>query len=468
MGDANDGKAVLLTGDIAPMLRRLVVPLIFGYAAGMANSLVDLFYLGRLSTEALAIYAFNLPVTMTIVYLAAAIGIGVTTVLANALGANDRETARYAPLSALLVSAISVGAVVAGILILYGPIAAFLGVDEALRQTSRRFISVWIMGEAFLAVLMTVNACLTAYGDTRTPSALIVAGAAFRLAFEPALIFGFGPIPAMGLMGAALCNVIVWVVMASIAFRLAFYSKRPIRAALPPSFAAMKRIWSKIVRIGAPTVASVMTVPLSLAALTAILSSHGATAVAAFGVAARIEAVALVFVQALSYGGAPLIGQNFGAGLLSRIRATLAEMQKWLGVWAVGIALFFALAGRTLAAAFSADGEVIGLAAFYFTAVPFSFFFYGIFHGAGSLFTTVRQPSLCLYLTVGRNVLLMIPAAYALGSLYGVWGVFASVALTNCLIGLIGAAAVWAALPAIARPQAERVSAPAAIELRGK
>jgi Na+-driven multidrug efflux pump len=159
---------------------------------------------------------------------------------------------------------------------------------------------------------MVGNAVLRASGDTKTPSIVMGGAGLINAILDPMLIFGFGPIPALGIQGAAIASVIAWsVAVVIILYILAIKNGLlSLHAGLQTPFSSIQ----KILKIGLPAAGANMLTPIAMAVITALVAKHGPEAVAAFGVGSRIESIASLVVLALSMTLPPFVSQNFGAG----------------------------------------------------------------------------------------------------------------------------------------------------------
>jgi Na+-driven multidrug efflux pump len=216
---------------------------------------------------------------------------------------------------------------------------------------------------------MVANNILRATGDAIFPSAVMIVATLVNIVLDPILIFGLGPIPAMGVEGAAWATLAARFAPLAGSLYLLHYRDRVLEFRIPP-MAELRDCWRSIAVVALPAAMSNVINPLGYGILTAIVARFGADAVAGFGVATRIEALALVPIYALSVGIAPIAGQNWGAGKGERIRLALLQCFAAGTVWSVLLALSFWLFGAEIVGLFNPDPEIVRVAAGYLDIGP--------------------------------------------------------------------------------------------------
>lgn len=308
----------LLQGDIKQTLKSMTVPVIYGMILLMTFGLVDTFFVSLLGTEQLAAISFTFPVTFTVISLNIGLGIGTSATIAKLMGAGDKTTAHGAGTGALVLSFI-----MASVLALFGlftiePIFTLLGASEAEMPYIKDYMLLWYGAGIFLALPMVGNAVLRANGDTKTPSMIMALGGAINALLDPLFIFGFGPVPAMGIQGAALATLIAWAVgSAQIIYLLV---KRDLIIPRMLTIKELREYSRNILKIGVPAAGANMLTPIANGVMTAIVAGFGSAAVASWGVGGRIESIASIAILALSMTLPPFISQNYGASRIQRVK----------------------------------------------------------------------------------------------------------------------------------------------------
>lgn len=425
----------LTSDDIRATLIRMTLPMLAGMLTLMTFNLVDTFFISMLGTEQLAAISFTFPVSFSLISLAIGLSIGTSAVIAKALGAGELTAARTDGQIALWLSALLVGLLAIAGFILSDPLFKALGAAGEVLNYIHLYMDIWFAGAVLLVLPMIGNAILRAAGDTRTPSIIMAGSGLVNAVLDPILIFGFGPIPALGMQGAAIATVLSWVVGSVLLIRLLV--KRDLISVAPVSRSQFFTISRKILRIGAPAAGANMLTPLAMAVLTAIMASYGPQAVAAYGVGARLESIACLVVLALSMTLPPVVSQNFGAGLLNRVQLAYHLSARFVMLWQFAVYLLLAIFAIPLAGMFSDEPEVIRIICLFIWIVPLSYGLQGIIILTNSSFNALHRPANALWLSIVRLFVFYVPLAWAGGKLYGVGGLFAGCVLANIFTTLI-------------------------------
>ncbi|AOT09505.1 MATE family efflux transporter [Pseudoalteromonas luteoviolacea] len=429
----------ILTGSIPATLKRMTVPMIFGMIMLMSFNLVDTFFISLLGTEPLAAVSFTFPVTFTIISLAIGLGIGTSAVIAKALGSKDIEEAKFDAFVSLILAAVLVALLAALGYLLMDPIFTLLGADQSTLPYIHDYMNVWFLGAVFLITPMIGNSVLRASGDTKTPSMIMGLGGLINAVLDPILIFGFGPIPALGVQGAAIASVIAWAVGVVVIIYLLAIKKRLLSYS-----STTQSMWEaviKIMKIGLPAAGANMLTPIAMAVMTAIVATYGAQAVAAFGVGSRIESIACLVILALSMTLPPFVSQNYGAGNFARVKEAYTKTLKFVLMWQFGIYIFLILTAHWVSQAFGNEPEVIGIIKLFIYTLPLSYGLQGIIILTNSSFNALHKPMNALISSIVRLFVFYIPCAYIGSHIAGLTGLFVGAAVGNLFTAI--AAYTW-------------------------
>ena len=425
----------LLNDPIVPTLKKMTVPMIFGMITLMMFNIVDTFFISLLGTEPLAAVSFTFPVTFTVISLAIGLGIGTSAVIAKALGSNNIEEARFDASIALLIAVVMVVCLSLFGYLFISPIFKLLGAGEQVLPLIHEYMSVWFLGSVFLITPMVGNSVLRASGDTKTPSIVMGGAGLINAVLDPVLIFGFGPIPAFGIKGAAVASVIAWSVAVVIILYLLAVKKGLL--SLNANNQTPLRSIRKILKIGLPAAGANMLTPVAMAVMIAMVAHHGPEAVAAFGVGSRIESIASLVVLALSMTLPPFISQNFGAGKLNRVKEAYTTTLKFVMIWQFIIYLLLIAFSGVISELFGKEQMVIDVIKLFIFTLPLSYGLQGIIILSNSSFNALHKPMNALILSVIRLFIFYIPFAYV-GNLYaGLPGLLIGAALGNLFTAII-------------------------------
>jgi len=298
----------------------------------------------------------------------------------------------------------------------------------------KQYMRIWYFGVIFVVVPMVGNNAIRATGDTKTPSIIMLIAVMVNVILDPLLIFGIGPFPRLELAGAAIATVIARATTLLVALWVLTYRDKMITFVIP----RLKTIfdsWKRILYIGLPTAGTRIILPLAIGVITRIVSSYGSEAVAAYGVASRIEFFALTVIMALASVIAPFVGQNWGAGKHNRINLGIKRSIQFSLVWGVMMYLLLVLAARPIASMFNDNQLVISTIILYLWIVPITYGLRGIFVISTTVLNVLNRPLHAAILTIIQMFVLLIPLVFAGSYLFGLRGIFGGLALTYLIAG---------------------------------
>lgn len=433
--------ARLTDGPVGMTLLRLAIPMVWGMFSIVAFNLADTYFVARLGTDALAALGFTFPVVMTVGSITIGLGVGSASVLSRAIGQGDRRKVQSLTIDSLTLALVFVGIFVLVGVFTIDPLFTMLGANSNTLPLIRQYMSIWYLGMMFLVVPMIGNNIIRASGNTIVPSMIMTLSALINIVLDPVLIFGLGPFPQMGIRGAAVATVFARSIsmVASLAYlRL---SGRIVTFARPAGSSVIQS-WKEILYIGLPAAGTYAIGPVALGIVTGIVATFGPSAVAAFGVATRIESLSLITMFGLSTSVAPFAGQNYGAGLTDRVRRCLYDAFAFSLVWGLVMAAVLAMFAEQIAGIFTDNSNVAAIAAMYMYIVPVSFGAQGVVLIASSAFNALGKPVPSAVLTLTRMLLLYVPLAIVGRVWLGIAGVFAAACAAN--FGTAVWSAAWA------------------------
>lgn len=433
--------ASLTEGPIGRTLARLTVPMVAGIAGMVAFNLTDTFFVGRLGTRELAAIGFTFPVVTFIVRISMGIGIGASAVISRAVGRGDRRMVRRLTTDSLSLAIIAVALFVAGGFLAMGPVFRALGAQGEILSLVRQYMTIWLWGALFVVFPMVSNNAIRANGDMKTPAMIMIVAVVVNIALDPLLIFGIGPFPRLELAGAALATVIARAVSLVVSFWVVCIRRGMITFERRPLVEILDS-WRSILFVGVPAAASRVIVPLGIAAITGIIATGGPAGVAAFGVATKIEFLAMAVIFALSSVLGPFTGQNWGAGRRDRLVRAISLSNRFSLIWGLGIFVALTLSARWIAGVFSSDPEVArGVVAYLRTAAA-AYCLYGVFVTSSFVMNVLHRPLHSSALAIGQMFLLTVPMVWVGWRFGGLAGGFAGIGVSYALAGI----AAWIVL----------------------
>jgi putative MATE family efflux protein len=437
----NSPKAKLAEGPVGRHLVHMTVPILFGITTMMAQSIIDAWFLGKVGDRALAAFSFGFPILMVITSVAIGLGAGTSSVVARAIGANDHRRARRLATDSLLLSFIITAALALIGILTINPLFKLLGAPADMIPMISSFMTILYCGVPFLVVGMVGTSSMRATGDTVLPGKLMMAGAALNVLLDPIFIFGFGPVPAMGLNGAATAALLARgsMFLGTIYFMV---HRLDMVTFNKPDLAELKRSWRDILHVGLPAAGTNAIIPVAMTVITAMIARYGPEAVAGFGVASRIESLVLVIFYALSSVIGPFVGQNLSAGSESRIQESLRLCALFCLASGLVIAALLGLSAGFLPTLFSQNPDVTNVTRMFLWLAPISYGAYGVVMVMNAAFNGLGKPMPAVYISATRMILMYLPLAILGRHWFGIAGIFGAYAIANVLTGLLSY--VWA------------------------
>ncbi len=439
MADKRD----LTAGPTWQKLIQLAGPMVFGIIAVISVSLIDTYYVGQLGTQELTALSFTFPVTLTVSSLAIGLGAGASSVVSRAVGADARDDAKRLATDSLVLALILVIAVATAGFFMIDPLFTLLGATGETLDLIGRYMRIWFLAIPLLVVPIVANSIVRAVGDTFWPSVVMVSSALTNIAITPVFIFGLGPIPAFGIEGAAIGTLIAWLVTVFGAFALVALREKMLDLTLP-EMSVLAKSWKRVLAVGLPASLGNAVNPIGIAVVTALIAAFGEVVVAGFGVATRIESLAVIPMLALSSAIGPFAGQNWGAGKCDRVAEALRFSYAVCAAWAAVLGLFFWFAAEPIVGIFSQDEDVISAATTYLTIVPFSIWGYGVVIISAGAFNALGRSHYGLGLYLVRTAVLYVPLSFIAAQFATSDAVFYAIAVANAVAGIaVGSFALY-------------------------
>lgn len=431
----SNSRVDLKTGNIRKHLVRLTIPMIWGIAAIVSFQLVDTYYISLLGTTPLAAMTFTFPVTFFVFSIIMGFGIAMSSVISRLIGEGREDDVKRVTTHGLFL-VFGIGCVLAAIGYFFrDAIFAAMGADEEMRPLIHDYMTIWFFGAPFMATPFAGNSAIRAGGSTLAPAVIMVSVALLNAALAPLLVFGLFGLPRLELQGAAIATVISnMVAMAAGLYILGARKKMllPLRQLEWPKMGDSCR---RLLFIALPVGITSAVGPIVNMITTSLLAKYGQEAVAAFGIASRVEAFAFVILMALAVGMSPIIGQNYGARNFERVDETLRNAIGFSMIWCIAIGGILMLFAQPVAAAFSQDPVVVYYTTVSFLIVAPSYMFSSLVNGWSSAFNAMGRPQISFSMTIIKMLVLMVPCLLIGAKLGGVIGIFAAISLVNIVTG---------------------------------
>ena len=433
----------LTQGHVSMSLARLTAPMMMGVSSTILVQVLEMGFIGQLSTAHVAAITFTFPLTMVLTSIALGISIGTSSVIARSVGqqsknpSNSDDVQRLGTHSLILVTgAMSVLAAMCWLTL--DRIFLALGASTDMLPLIHSYLDIYLPGSIFFTASMILGSIMRANGSATAPGVIMTVGSIVHLLLDPILIFGWFGIPAMELSGAATAMTVTRFAALIVTLIFVFKGKMVLSE---DHFRAFFASTKRILHVGIPAIATNLIGPVTAAYITRLMANYGETAVAGFGVAGRIEAVAAMLLFALSGSIGPFVGQNLGAKRIDRVRHGVRASYQFSLIWGFAAALPLFVFGGAISGLIDSSPEVIGIAALYLALVPWSYGCWGMMMMATASFNAIGKPLPSTALAFARMVIVYIPLASVLDHYFGYQGVFIATLVSNSLVGI--AAYYW-------------------------
>ncbi|WP_288381503.1 MATE family efflux transporter [uncultured Massilia sp.] len=322
---APDRKTLFLEGSIPRALVTLAIPIILANLLQTGYQLTDAFWVGRLGASAVAAVSVSFPVTFLVIALGSGLAMAGATMTAQYVGAGRQDMVNHVAAQTMLMVVIT--SVVFGALgyVLAPMLLRLLGVAPEVFVGALGFLRVSFVGIIFVFMYAMFQSLMRGVGQTRIPLYIVAGTVLLNFLLDPLFIFGWGPVPGLGVMGAAYATLVTQAIAAGIGMLIFLRGRHGIALhwrAFKPDPVYLKRAFF----LGVPGSVELSTRALGLMVMSFLVASFGTLTIATYGVGSNILQVITIPVMGVAMAVATLVGQNIGAGNIAR-----AERITWLG-----------------------------------------------------------------------------------------------------------------------------------------
>jgi putative MATE family efflux protein len=439
MSEVSDQRSRLLEGPILRSLLTLAVPIVAANILQSAYQIIDAFWVGRLGGAAVAAVSLSFPVMFLMFAVGSGLSIAGSTLIAQYVGArNDAMVGHVAGQTLLMVMLASLVLGTIGFFVAPG-LLRLMGVAPDVYPGALGFMRVSFVGLVFNFTFFVFQAIMRGIGKATLPVYIVLGTVFLNFVLDPLLIFGWGPVPGYGVMGAAIATLItqgIAAVIGVVILRLGMHGIHVRRRDFIPDLAYVKRAFF----LGFPASIELSARALGLMVMTFLIASFGTLTIAAYGVGSNILQVIMVPAMGLSMAIATLVGQNIGAGNIERA-ARIGNLGAVLGFASLtlfGVIVFFS-APYLVAFFVPTDPGVIDAGAHMLRIVSLSWGFMGIQFALTGVFRASGNMVVTMVLTLVSQWVLQFPLAYVLSkhTTLVVDGIWWALPISNVVTALI-------------------------------
>ncbi|MDA8415427.1 MAG: MATE family efflux transporter [Desulfobacteraceae bacterium] len=411
----------LTTAPIPLLIRRLAIPAGTGFFFNTMFNVVDIWYGGRLSTTALAAMSLSFPVFFILLAIGTGVSTGATALIGNALGRREHNEARQYILQALSFALLNALALSVLGLVFLPAIFSFMGARGEYLSLALSYMNVIFLGAPFFLLNFVMSAILNSNGNTIPYRNFLISGFFLNLALDPWFIYGGVGLPAMGLPGIAYATILIQCIgnfyLFSQLSRTGALSRFTLKELRP-----QWHYYGKLFGQGFPAAMNMMTVSLGIFIITWFVGKFGQEAVAAYGIATRVEQIALLPVMGLNISTLALTAQNYGAGRIDRIEKVLAVSLRYGSLMAISGTVAALIFTRELMNFFSKDPAVVAIGIRFLRIEAFVFPAYVLLYICVSAMQGIKRPTFALWIGLYRQIAGPFLVFHVLTTILG-WGI---------------------------------------------
>jgi len=426
----------LTQGPVTKKLISLTIPMVFGMLSIVMFNLVDAFFISRLGTKELAAIGFTFPVIMFIISIVLGFGVATSSVVSRAIGRGDHHRVRRLTTDSLIISLfIMVLFTVLGLLSMNWVFSS-LGADNEILPLIKQYMSIWYLGVIFIVIPMVGNNAIRACGNMLFPSIVMVTSVIINIILDPLLIFGLWGFPRLGLSGAAIATIAARAVAMVLSLLFLHFKEHLIDFTIP-TFQKLTNSVKQISYIAIPSAASRLLMPLTMAIIMRLVANLGPIAIAAFGVAVKIEMFSFLLIMALATALIPFVGQNWGAKKFGRVKEAVRKTNIFSLLWGLGVFVILLIFAVPLGHLFGKDIMVAKYITLYLLIIPISYGLRGCVFLTASVFNAINKPLAATGLNLMRMLIFHIPLAIIGIRMAGLPGLFIGLCLASIGAGIL-------------------------------
>lgn len=428
---------------VGRLLLSFSLPALVGMGVQATYNIVDAAFVGRLGHEAIAALTLVWPVQLVMLALSVGIGVGANSLIARRLGAGDEREANHAGAQAFVAVLVPALALMFVLLTWTDPVLKLIGARPDTLPLARTYMRTIVWFAPLVFFPMVANNLIRAEGNPVQSMVVMIVSALTNVVLDPLFIFGFGPVPAMGVRGAAVATVIASGV-SFLLYGVYFIGPKSGYHFRPRDFIPWPRLWARIFAVGAPSMAIQLSGSVVATVANSIIAGFGSMPLAAYGVAFRLFSFAFMPCIGISQGVLPLAGYNFGAGRLDRVREIVLKGALAAGAITAGFSLLFIAFPGVFVSIFNREPGFLRLAAHGLRIASLGFAPVGIAVVLTAFFQAIGRAMPAMLLSLARQFIFYLPALVILARLFGVEGFWFAIPVSDVLATT--ASIAWTAL----------------------
>lgn len=430
------------SGSIRRAVFMLAIPMILEMLMESIFALVDIMYVSQVSVNAVATIGLTESVITLVYAIAIGLSMAATAVVARRVGEKDIDGASKAAVQVIFLG-IFVAIIVSAVGIMYPKeILALMGAEPDLIAEGYGYTQILLGGNVTIMLLFLINAIFRGAGNASVAMWVLILSNGINIVLDPIFIFGFGPIPAYGVEGAAIATTIGRGTAVLFQLIVLFYGYSKIKIGFKDLVLRFE-VMLNLIKVSLGGIAQFLIGTSSWVFLMRIMSEFGSEVLAGYTIAIRVMMFTLMPAWGMSNAAATLVGQNLGAQKPERAEQSVWKTGKYSAIFMGGVSVIYLVFANQIITLFNATPQVVTYGSLCLRILASGYIFYGYgmvvinaFNGAGDTKTPTYINFICFWL-------LQLPFAYfmAITLNFGPVGVFWSITLAEVLIAII--AIIW-------------------------
>ncbi|PKA83251.1 putative MATE family efflux protein [Ulvibacter sp. MAR_2010_11] len=427
------------SGSIRKAIFMLSIPMILEMMMESIFFLVDAYFVSSLGPDAIATVGLTESVLTLVYAIAIGLSMGVTAIVARRTGEGNIDAASQATVQSIFLG-IAVAAIVGAIGIVYPKeILSLMGGSTELVESGYRYTQILLGGNVTIMLLFLINAAFRGAGDASVAMKVLIVSNLLNIVLDPLFIFGWGPVPAFGVAGAAIATTIGRGIGVIIQLLILILGWSRIKIGIK-YFVFKAKIMLNLIKVSLGGIGQFIIGTSSWVFLMRIMAEFGSEALAGYTIAIRVLMFTMMPAWGMSNAAATLVGQNLGAKQPERAETSVWKTGKYIAVFMIIVSVFYLIFAEVIIKIFSDDSSVIefGALSLRVIAAGYVFYAYGMvviqsFNGAGDTKTPTIINFFCFWL-------FQLPFAYLTAIMldWGALGVLLAITTAEILIAIIG------------------------------
>lgn len=424
---------------VFPLLVSMALPMVISMLVNSLYNIVDSFFVAQISEDAMTALSLVYPVQNFVNAVAIGFGIGLNAVISYYLGAGDKKAAGCAATQGLALTMLHAVILTIGSLLVIERFLRMFSSSETVIDLGVRYSRIIFLFTIAIMANLYFEKVFQAVGRMKVTMTGMMIGCIVNIILDPLIIFGIGPFPRLGIEGAALATgigqvtpvVIYWII----------YKIRPISVKIRPEYLKEgKNLVGRLYAIGVPAILNLALPSLLISALNGILAVYSQSYVVVLGIYYKLQTFIYLTANGIVQGMRPIIGFNYGAGEHKRVRKIYEiTLIMCVVIMLIGTGICLAIPEQ-LIGLFSSNPETIRLGGQALTRISVGFLISAVSITSSGALEGLGKGGSSLIISLCRNVIVILPAAYLLSHLGGgvfVWHAFWITEVISAAVSLV-------------------------------